>query len=99
MPYYDRGDGVKLYRDDACRSCSVIDICNVHSDLALEGTNSKYQETHIVEVGNSAGRENYIECQSYTRWVPMNERPDPNPSFGMRISQEQAAIQRDNPFQ
>lgn len=98
MPYYDLVTGIKYYKDDACRNCSVNDLCNVPKDLIHDRQDSKYNEIHIVPKGQSRDQKDYVECMSYVPYVSMQDRPDPDPGFGLRIDSEQHALRRDNPF-
>lgn len=88
MPYFDSQSGFQLYNGELCDRCSHFP-CQVFTDLALEGKQSKWHEKHIVEVGHKEHR-NEIECQGYSPYVAPQDRPDPDPGFGLRISQQEA---------
>jgi hypothetical protein len=88
MPYYSINDGTKFYKDDICTGCEHMLQCNVFSDLRIEQTQSKWDETHIVEVGNGNGRDGYHECQSYRPYTKPAQREDQDPQFGERLSQQ-----------
>ena len=86
MPYHDKVNGTRLFKDDVCDHCDHLANCNVFTNLNLEEEASQYHEVHIVRPGEGADRENYLECQGFAPYTPPNERPDPDPGFGIRLS-------------
>lgn len=92
MPKWSNAAGEELYADDACRTCAIFDLCNVHTDLRFDGIDSKWNEKHIVKKGDAPkGVKDYIECESYTEYVPPSKRPI-DPDFGLRISDQEAGL-------
>jgi hypothetical protein len=88
MPFYDQ-TGIKLYKDDACSKCDLVHACNVITDLNMNQSESQYAGIHIVPKGEEADREDYVGCQSYRPWINPNDKPDLDPQFGRRLSQQE----------
>lgn len=95
MPYYDLIKGIVPYRDDACLNCDNVHACNVMTSLNMNQTDSQYHETHIVKVGDGADRDNYLECQSFRQYISPKDKPDIDPTFGRRLSQQEVDMMSD----
>jgi hypothetical protein len=90
MPFYTNSEGINIFTDDICDGCDHLYSCNVYTDLTLEGRSSQWHEKHIVHPGEEAERHNYVGCKSFKTYIPPAERANPDPGFGMRISQVEA---------
>jgi hypothetical protein len=94
IPFYTKNEGVNLYKDDACDQCDYLP-CQVHVDLALEMTGSRWHETHIRDAKKITEAERArgcIGCQGFKAYIAPREKADVDPEFGRRISAAQANL-------
>jgi len=86
MPDYSLTEGTTLKKGDICGGCHYYPSqCKTYSDLRFLGKESQFAGTTIVLPADVNGREGYLGCQGFRKYVAPQDKVDRDPDFGKRI--------------